>query len=195
MSDQVNPRAFLGVERRRQMQVRGALNAALAKPDLNDTTLAPFLLACAEYLIVSLQRLDFQDMAISDRLIGRVPKDNREVHDGLAALSDRQAKARAATDGFAKEVQAFKSGKSTAPQFVGSVRAFAALIQVMMQPRRNPYEKYTNELFTDADWVAIGNVTPQVIAAETHMFARVRETAPPGIDPDAMPVLHGGPPR
>lgn len=173
------------------MQVRGALNAALQS---NDPPV-PFLLACAEYLTESLSRLDAQDMAISDRLKARVPRSDSEVHNGLVALDVRQAKARTATTAFAAEVAIHRTGKSSAPDFVDKVRAFAELIQSMMAPRRNPYETHTDALFTAKDWTAIADAPPQAIAREAALFAGIKALAPPGADPDAMPALHGGPPR
>jgi hypothetical protein len=189
MSDPApNPRARIGFERRRQMQVRAALMAGL-----KSNATAIFLHACAEYLVDSLTRLDAQDMGISDRLKARVPRSEIEVHAGLAALDERQARARAATADFSRAVAAYRGG-GAAETFHASVRGFANLIQSMMAPRRNPYERFTDALFTADDWAAIADATPHAVAEEARLFARVKELAPPGADPDAMPALHGGPP-
>lgn len=188
---EASPRARIGFERRRQMQVRGAMAAGL---QANDPAV-PFFLACAQYLVVSLTRLDQQDMAISDRLKARVSQSESEVHNGLAALDVRQAMARAATAAFAAEVDAHKTARLSASAFVDRVRVFADLIQGMMAPRRNPYEKYTDALFTADDWVAIADATPAAIAEEATLFANIKTLAPASADPDAMPAMHGGPPR
>ncbi|MCB2107692.1 MAG: hypothetical protein KDE14_08340 [Rhodobacteraceae bacterium] len=191
MSDPITPRAQIGVERRRQMQIRGALMAGLKaeRPD------PAFLAVCSAYLVVSLTRLDFQDMEILVRLRDRVPTSETDAHNGLTTLDERQAKARAATAAFAREVERYRTGQSDAAAFVTDVRAFADLIQGMMAPRRNPYERYTNELFTDDDWAAIADATPEAVAEEKRLFAEVKSLATPEADPETMPTLHGGPPR
>jgi hypothetical protein len=189
-----DPRAVIGFERRRQMQVRAALMAGLAQPGAPGPARAAFLLACGEYLVASLTRLDAQDMAILTRLRARVPAAEAEVHEGLAALEARQAQARAATAAFAETIDRYRAGRLDAAAFEAAVRDFAALIQGMMAPRRNPYERHTDALFTAADWAAIADADPQALARETHLFAHVRAAAPAGADPEAMPALHGGPP-
>lgn len=181
-------RPYIGYERRRQMQVRGSLGAALkSNADVK------FLLACAEYLLVSMSRLDAQDMAILVRLRDRVPQSETEVHDGLTALDERQAKARDGTARFGQSVAAFKDGRIDGAAFALHVRAFNDLIQGMMQPRRNPYEHYTDRLFSDEDWTAIADATPTARAEELRLFKAVRELAPAGAEPDAMASMHGRP--
>lgn len=186
-------RPYIGFERRRQMQIRGAFNAGL-KTDTADPAVVAFLQACAEYLLVSMTRLDDQDMAILMRLRARVPETVTEVHEGLATLETRQAKARDATHRFGQSVAAFKDGRIDQAAFVLHAQSFADLIQGMMAPRRNPYEAYTNELFTDADWTAIAAATPEAQATERMLFAAVKALAPPGADPEAMSSAHGRPP-
>ena len=172
------------------MQVRGALAAGLGLPDPP----IEFLAACAAYLVTSLTRLDHQDMAISDRLKERVPKAEAEVHAGLTALDERQAKARTATTAFASELADYRAGRAAPAEFVGRVRKFAELIQGMMAPRRNPYEAHTDRLFTSDDWSAIADATPSAIEEEATQYAGLKASAPKGADPYTMPAFHGARP-
>ena len=64
-----NPLAELGRERRRQMQVRQTIKGALESTPPGDDSIAALLEACADYIIISMGRLDLTDMNIHDLLI------------------------------------------------------------------------------------------------------------------------------
>lgn len=97
-----HPRAEIGFERRRQMQVRQSLIAALEASMPGQSSHAALLEAAIEYMVTSLTRLDAQDIAILVRLKTRIPKDHTDAHQGLVDLEARQARARSETKPWPK---------------------------------------------------------------------------------------------
>lgn len=191
-----HPRAEIGFERRRQMQVRQSMIAALDASPPGDPTHAALLEAAIDYMITSMTRLDLQDMAILVRLKTRIPKDHADAHQGLVDLEARQAKARTATKRMANALAAYRENSengagSNFAAFDRALRHYHNVMQSMMTPRKNPYEPYTNTLFTDEDWTAIAGTTPASLAAEKKLFEAVKATAPEGFDPESFSGTHG----
>lgn len=192
MSEKSHPRAEIGFERRRQMQVRQSLIAALEATAANDPTHAALLEAAIAYMITSMTRLDIQDMAILVRLKTRIPKDHADAHQGLVDLDARQAMARAETKNMAEALTAYRDGnRQDFAAFESALRHYHAVMQSMMTPRKNPYEPYTNTLFDDEDWTAIAGTTPDSLAKEKDLFAAVKAAAPDGFDPESFSGTHG----
>lgn len=187
-----HPRAEIGRERRRSMQVRQSLIAALEAAPAGDDSHAALVEAAAEYMITAMTRLDVQDMAILLRLKTRIPKDHTEAHKGLVDLDARQAKARFETKALAKALTAYRDGgRDNFAGFDTAVRHYHQVMTSMMTPRKNPYEPYTNTLFDDTDWTAIAGVTDASTATEAEQFAAVKAAAPPDMDPDGYSGTHG----
>ena len=189
---ETHPRAEIGFERRRQMQVRQSLIAALDASTPGDATHAALQEAAIEYMVTSMTRLDVQDMAILVRLKTRIPKDHTDAHQGLVDLEARQARARAETKSMADALQGYRdSQRETFAAFDTALRHFHAEMQAMMTPRKNPYEPYTNTLFTDEDWTAIAGTTAESLALEVEQYAAVKDAAPDGMDPEGFSGTHG----
>ena len=149
MSSDFNPLAELGRERRRQMQIRQALKGGIEHTPPGNDSLTALFEACAAYMVVSMGRLDLTDMNIHDLLRDRVPRDNTEVHDGLDVLGARQEKARVEIAALAAALQAYRdSQRKDFTAFDAAVRHNHEVMSAMMTPRKNPYQKYTDELFT-----------------------------------------------
>lgn len=187
-----NPLAELGRERRRQMQIRQALKGALQQTEPANDSLAALLEACADYLVVSMGRLDLTDMNIHNLLRERVPRDNAEVHGGLQLLGERQEKARAATATLAEALRAYRDGdRANFIAFDRAIRQYHRTVSDLMTPRKNPYQKYTDELFSGDDWTHIAAANDQTIAAEHRLFDAVTAAAPNDLKPESFSGTHG----
>lgn len=182
----------IGFERRRQMQVRQVMIAALEATPPGDAGHAALLEAAIEYMITSMTRLDIQDMAILIRLKTRIPKDHADAHQGLVDLEARQAKARTFTKTMADALAAYRdNNRKNHATFDTALRTYHDAMQAMMTPRKNPYEPYTNTLFTDEDWTAIAGTTPASLTKEKELFAAVKSAAPEEFDPEGFSGTHG----
>ncbi len=187
-----NPLAELGRERRRQMQVRQSLKGALEQTEVGDGNFAALIEACADYMVVSMGRLDLTDMNILDLLRERVPTDNAEVHEGLDRLGDRQARARSETAAIAEALEAYRDGGRTDfAAFDQAIRHYHQVVSEMMTPRKNPYSKYTDELFAMDDWTHIAQANDQTMATEHRLFDAVMAAAPDDLKPASFSGTHG----
>ena len=187
-----NPLAELGRERRRQMQVRQALKGALEQTEPGNDSLAALLEACADYMVVSMGRLDLTDMNIHDLLRERVPRDNAQVHEGLELLGERQEKARAATAVLEEALGSYRgSGRAEFTAFDRAIRHYHRIVSDMMTPRKNPYQQYTDELFSRDDWAHIAAANDETIATEHRLFDAVTAAAPDDLKPEAFSGTHG----
>ena len=187
-----NPLAELGRERRRQMQVRQSLQGALEQSAREDDRLAQLLEACADYMVVSMGRLDLTDMNIHDLLRERVPPDNAQVREGLEILGDRQERARAATAVLAEALRAYRGGnRANFAAFDQAIRHFYRIVSEMMAPRKNPYAKYTDELFSSDDWAHIAQANEETIATEHRLFDALSAAAPDDLKPESFSGRHG----
>ena len=192
MDGDFNPLAELGRERRRQVQVRQALEGALEQAEPGDDSLAAMLEACAGYLVNSMGRLDLTDMNIHNLLEERVPTDNAEVHEALETLSNRQATARAETAVLEEALDAYRQGgRADFAAFDQAVRNYHAIVSELMTPRKNPFSDYTDKLFTFADWTDIAAAGPETVAAEDRLYDAVTAAAPDGLKPDSFSGTHG----
>ena len=187
-----NPLAELGRERRRQVQVRQALKGALEQAEAGDGSLAAMLEACADYLVNSMGRLDVTDMNIHDLLKERVSPDNAEVHEALATLENRQAKARVETAALAEALAAYRqSGRADFAAFDQALRRYHEIVSELMTPRKNPFSPYTDKLFTMTDWSNIAETSAETVAAEDRLYDAVTAAAPAHLKPDAFSGTHG----
>ena len=187
-----NPLAELGRERRRQMQVRQSLKGCIEQTPPGDDSLVGLFEACAAYMVVSMGRLDLTDMNIHDLLRERVPWDNAEVHDGLDVLNERQEKARAEIATLEDALNAYRDGgRSDFAAFDAAVRHNHKVMSAMMTPRKNPYQKYTSELFTMDDWADIAQANDDTIATEHKLFDAVTAAAADDLRPDSFSGTHG----
>ena len=187
----LTPRAEIARERRRQMQVRKAFEAGLAAPAWQGGNAAAFYLACAAYLLWSMDRLHSQDQIIHDLLDERIPGTDFEAHGRLDVLNGRQQRSRVLVATFGHAAEALRaSGRAGVPAFETAAREFTETFKALLQPRKNPFSRHTDELFGDADWMRIAGVTTGSLAEEAKLFGAVQEAAPPGVDPDQFTAEH-----
>ena len=174
------------------MQIRQTIKGALENTPPGDESIAALSEACAEYIIVSMGRLDLTDMNIHDLLRERVSRDVTEVHDGLDVLGERQEKARAEIATLAAALDTYKSGgRNDFATFDAAMRHNHDVMTAMMSPRKNPYQKYTDELFTLEDWADIAEADDDTIATEHTLFDAVTAAAPDNLKPDSFSGTHG----
>ncbi len=187
----MEPRYEIARERRRQIQVRKAFEAGLLLAEQAESDLTDFYLACAEYMVFSMDRLHDQDQLIHDFLKDRIPVEEADAHERLDTLSERQGKSRALMETFREGMDSLKrTGRQGLAAFEEGARKFADKFTSLLAPRKNPFHKHTDELFTDEDWVVIAGVSEDSLATEQLLFIAVKQTAPAEIDPEKMTVEH-----
>lgn len=187
-----DPRTDIGHERRRQIQVRKALEAVLARADRGQHyPLADFYLACGDYLVWSMDRLHEQDQRIHDLLRERLPPGEREARAALVRLGSRQQQSRELVRVFRNAVERLRcQGRRGVQAFETAARRFAKTFTELLAPRRNPFEAHTDRLFGKRDWVAIAWASDGSRRSEQLLFATVQTYAPPGADPARFPAEH-----
>lgn len=187
-----NPRADIGHERRRQIQVRKALEAVLSQADrAGHHDLAEFYLACGDYLVWSMDRLHDQDQLIHDLLRERLPAGEQDARKALASLGIRQQQSRDLVRVFRNAVERLRcQGRRGMGAFETAARRFTKTFTELLAPRRNPFEKHTDQLFQPRDWVAIAWVSDGSRHSEHTLFVAVQTYAPEGIDPAEFPAEH-----
>lgn len=186
------PRAEIARERRRQMQIRKAFAAGLdPQAAWQGRDRAAFYLACADYLLLSMDRLHEQDQIIHDLLGERIPAAEGEAHERLRVLNERQDRSRELLDTFRRAAGALAASRGEGiAAFEKEARDFSAAFGSLLQPRKNPFFRHTDVLFDDADWERIAGVTPASIEEEERLFIRVQKTAPAGVDPAEFSAEH-----
>jgi len=174
------------------MQVRHALGSVLETTLPADPDHAAFLEACADYMVTSMDRLDLTDMAILHLLQERVANELVEVHEDLTSLADRQARARDENKALKEALEEYRgAGHKNFPAFDTALRHYNHVIRSMMAPRKNPFSKHTDELFTMDDWTDIAQVTDYTIATEEAQFEEVANNLPKSLTLDDFFATHG----
>jgi hypothetical protein len=187
----MNPRGEIARERRRQIQVRKAFEAGLALAEQADRDLSAFYLACAEYMVFSMDRLHEQDQYIHDLLKQRIPIEDGDAHERLDVLEERQGKSRELMETFRHGMEKFRqAGRDGIQAFEKGARQFTAKFTSLLAPRKNPFHKHTDELFTEEDWVVIAGVSEDSLGREAELFVAVQRAAPANADPEEMTVEH-----
>ena len=187
----MNPRAEIGRERIRQIQVRKAFEEGLALADRLDQDLTEFYLACAEYMVFSMDRLHDQDQNIHDLLRRRIPVEDADAHERLDVLQERQGKSRELMETFHRSLDKLRqAGQKGVAAFEDGARKFLDKFTSLLAPRKNPFHKHTDELFSDEDWVIIAGVTEDSLGREVELYVAVQRTAPAGVDPEQMTAEH-----
>jgi hypothetical protein len=186
-----DPRAAIGRERRRQIQIRRAFEAGLEPGSASGIDLTDFYLMCAAYVVFSLDRLHFQDQMIHDFLVERIPESDAQAHNRLVALDERQRSSRVLVEELQLATDALQvAGPDGCPAFETAAKHFNETFAGMMEARRNPFESYTNELFSDDDWVQIAGSSDEADTAEGNLYNAVVRTAPAGINPETIEVVY-----
>ncbi len=187
----MHPRAHIGFERRRQIQIRKSFTGGLELASQADRDLTEFLTLCGEYMVMSLVRLDEQDQKISDLLKDRVPKEDKDLHERLRVLDERQEKCRSMTNRFAEAVKRLKEkGREGVSAFLKDARDFIAEFTGLLAPRKNPLEAYTEKHFTEEDWEYIADRNEAAVAMEEELYVRIQALAPEGLDPAGFTAEH-----
>ena len=183
-----NPRAEIGRERRRYVQVRKTFEAGLTSAE---DVGSDFYLACAAYMVSSMDRLHEQDQQIHDRLAAKIPPEEKDAHERLAELQERQQKSRKLMARFADCAKELRSADTDNLQtFEKRAREFTEKFNALMAPRKNPFHEHTDRLFSDSDWETIAGVSKQSLATEKQLYEAVSLAAPLAIKPEEMTVEH-----
>jgi hypothetical protein len=185
------PRSQIARERRRQIQIRKALEAALQKGGTGAGMGRDFYLAVGDYLVFSMDRLHRQDQLIHDFLGERIPAAETDALEGLAVLNQRQAASRDLMAAFGRALERLRAeGDPGLPSFEAHARDFVATFTSLLMPRKNPFFRHTDRLFTDGDWEQIAGVTPASLREEERLFRAVQSAATPDLDPDRFTAEH-----
>ena len=186
-----HPMGAIGYERRRQVQIRTAFETGLALRERSDLELTEFFLACAAYIVFSMDRLHYQDQVIHDLLKERVSAEDEDAHKRLDELDERQGKSRELVESFQRAAEDLtRNGADARGAFDHAATTFVAAFTSLMAPRKNPFKAYTDKLFTDEDWNLIAGVTDESISIESELYAAVKASAPDDIDPDTIAVVY-----
>ena len=186
-----SPREEIARERRRQMQVRKAFEAGLARGKAGEAGREDFYRACAGYICFSMDRLHSQDQIIHDLLCVRVPETDQHAHERLGELERRQCRSRLMVERLRDALRELdRAGPAGRSAFEAAAQRFTEAFQSLLAARKNPFAKHTDELFDEADWERIAGVTPDSLATEQRLFAAVEQTAPAGVEPARMTVEH-----
>jgi hypothetical protein len=183
-------KAAIGYERRRQVQVREVFEAGLALRNRDDLELAGFFLACAAYIVFSMDRLHHQDQVIHDLLAERIAADDMAAHERLDDLAERQGKSRELIEQLQRVAEELTADLDALGEFEDTAVNFVDAFSSLMAPRKNPFEKYTDELFTDEDWIVIAGVTDESRLIEKELYAAVQVNAPDGLEPETAVVVY-----
>ena len=143
-----------------------------------------------------MDRLHVQDQVIHDLLDARLPAGEDEAHRQLSAIARQQAASRVLVDDLRRLADELRrQGAVGIAAFEAGARRFAAALQALAQPRRNPMSVWTEQLFSETDWVQVAGVTPASLAREDELFRAVRGSAPPEADPEHMSGAHTAVPQ
>ena len=187
----MNPRREIARERRRQIQVRKAFEQGLALAEQVEGDLTDFYLACAEYMVFSMDRLHEQDQYIHDSLKQRIPVEDADAHERLDVLQERQSKSRELMETFRQSMEKLRrAGRGGIHAFEQRARDFVDRFTSLLAPRKNPFHKHTDQLFSEEDWIVIAGVTEHSLGREAALYVAVQRSAPAGIDPEKMTVEH-----
>jgi hypothetical protein len=185
----MHPAGRIGIERQRQIQVRKAFTEVLERGAGKGEDLTEFYEHCGDYMVFTMDRLHWQDQVIHDLLKERVPADVTDIHDALDKLQVRQGKSRDITEKFQKAIEALKKvGRDGCKAYEAKAKDFIGMFGTLLQSRKNPFYKYTDELFSVEDWEHVVDATPQAVAREDELYTLIQKTAPAGIDPASYPA-------
>jgi hypothetical protein len=138
-----------------------------------------------------MDRLHFQDQLIHDLLKDRISAQDQDAHRRLDELNERQGKSRALVEKFQHAARALtEDGHDGRETFDNAAVEFTDAFTSLMAPRKNPFQSYTDELFTDEDWSQIAGVTDKSQLVERDLFAAVKICAPHDINPDTISVVY-----
>ncbi len=184
----MHPAGRVGIERQRQIQVRKAFTEVLERGAREGEDLTEFYEHCGDYMVFSMDRLHWQDQVIHDLLKERLPASEAEAHEALDKLQVRQGKSRAVTSKFLAAIDALKEAGSTGCKvYEAEAKEFISMFGTLLQSRKNPFFKHTDELFSVEDWEHVVDATPQAVAREDELYTLVQNTAPDGVDPASYP--------
>lgn len=173
------------------MQIRAAFEAGLALRARPGLELTEFFLACAAYIVFSMDRLHHQDQVIHDLLKERISTEDTTAHERLDILDDRQRRSRELVENFQTAARELgNKGPDVRDAFEAAAIEFTSAFSSLMAPRKNPFQKYTDVLFTDEDWQLIALVSDESRSIEHNLYSAVQASSPENVDPEAMTVVY-----
>jgi hypothetical protein len=177
-------------ERQRKLQVRESFTRGLAHfRDRRSEAAYEFLLACADYLASGQRRLIDQDRRLVELLAPRVPGAQREDHAAMQALRERLDLAERTLRDFEAGVATLRArGAAGLEEFDATATRFLDVLVNVLGARSHSLRHLTTTLLTEDDWRRVADVTPEFESLEAAGFARIGALAPPGLEPEKMPV-------
>ena len=177
--------ALRTTERRHMIGVKNAFAAGLALPPNSATDTTPFLLACTDYLEFILGRFHAQGRANTGRLRPLVGDNQDELQiltdiETMLGKSEREiSKLMAAASRFGQDPAAEQNA------FVDAGRHYVDFYHSVFAQRKDPAQQIIAKHFSDEDyWRLTNDFTDQSIDTERRLYARVKESAPPGVELD-----------
>ena len=183
----MQPLEVLHWERRRMLQVRDAFRAGMDAAARDPFDPVAFYRACSDYLIPAQRRLIDQDMRLAMLLESRVPASQAEDIEKIGTLKARLRDSDDALRKFEAAAAALRAeGAVARDRFEAASRTYIDFVVNVLGARSHSLRHLTTTLFDESDWNHITGITPALVEEEGQLFAEVRRTAPPGIDPAAI---------
>ena len=150
-----------------------------------------FYVACGDYMLFATDRSHAQGERIHARLKARIPASDTAAHEALDAQEETRRQGRELMRSFAAELDSLRHAENFGiVAFEHQAREFNQRFNSLMAPRKNPFYRYTDELFSEADWIEIADTSDKTCSIEDALFASVEQTAPDDINPAEMTVEH-----
>ncbi len=179
-------------ERIRMSQVRKAFGAGLENPAVAGSPAMAFYASCLEYLNAALTRLHAQDQKIIAILSPLVPED---ATDDRSILSEFQVGLDAIEVALNRLMQSLARYQQSEGKeqtfFEQEAHAFLDVFINVLAKRRHTSSHLEENHFDQNHWLAVAHVSDEAKQREQEMFAAVKQSAPPGADPDQF---RAGPP-
>lgn len=191
VSETYEARVHTSNERRRLSQVRKCFDAGLKQKDDGADLPVDFFDACVAYIKASMDRLHAQDQRIHDFLEPHVPEGDEHA-DTLENLNMRLARSRDALEALVNAMVTYKQiGDDGWEEFKAAVDTFMEVYFKILLSGQHSTLTLQEEVFDEGIWDQVAGVTPESLATEKELYARVQELAPADADPASFV---GGPP-
>lgn len=177
----------LRAERRRKLQVRESFSRSLDHFRTGGADPLPFYLCCGDFLAAGQRRLIDQDRRLVDILEPRVPAEQEDDHQAIAALRERLALADRSLADFQQALdELHRRGGAARSEFEQAAARFLDFSIKVLGARSHSLRHLTTTLLNEDDWQRIVDVTPEFMKTEAAGLAAINRLAPQGLRPDQM---------
>ena len=178
-------------ERMRLSQVRKSFDAGVNQKSGGADVPAVFFDACVAYIKASMDRLHAQDQRIHDFLLPHVTEGDEHA-EVLENLNMRLARSRDALEDLVKAAATYRDHSDTGwDDFKSAVSDFMEVYFKILLSGQHSTLTLQEEVFDEATWDKVAGVTPESLATEEDLYAKVQSLAPNDADPASFV---GGPP-